>query len=122
MHPDSAATQQAPIRVGIIGATADPSKSWGTRAHIPALARLPGFRLSAVCTSAEATARETAARHGVPHAFWDPRELAASKDVDLVVISVRTPLHKQMIDAAVEGRKHVYCEWPLGLTTGEARA
>ncbi|MEX0407483.1 Gfo/Idh/MocA family oxidoreductase [Aquibium sp. LZ166] len=110
-----------PLRVGLIGASVDPSLSWGTRAHIPAIRHLPQFDLTAICTSRPDTA-EAAARHfGVPLAFCDPDEMAAHPQVDVVAVSVRTPLHGRMVRSALDAGKHVYCEWPLGSTTAEAR-
>ena len=46
------------IRVGIIGASM--RNGWGSDAHIPALSALPEFEITAVCTSREETADETA--------------------------------------------------------------
>ena len=49
-----------PLRVGIIGANVD--YGWGSRAHIPALMKLPEFTLAAVCTTrAETAAAQLAA-------------------------------------------------------------
>jgi predicted dehydrogenase len=108
------------IRVGLIGANPDPEKSWGTRAHIPALMHLPDYELVALCTSNPKTARAAAEYFGVSRAFSDPQEMAAHPDVDLIAVSVKTPLHREMVAAALAERKHVYCEWPLGVTTREA--
>ncbi|MDR5653815.1 Gfo/Idh/MocA family protein [Ruixingdingia sedimenti] len=110
-----------PIRVGLIGASVDPARSWGTRAHVPALQHLPEYELAALCTTREETARAAAAAFGVPHAFWDARAMTASTAVDLVAIAVRTPLHGEMVQAALAAGKAVYCEWPLGATVEEAR-
>lgn len=115
------AAASTPIRVGLIGASVDAARSWGTRGHIPALRHLPDYRLTALCTSRQDTAIEAARHFGVPHAFSDARALAQCTEVDLVVVSVRTPLHREMVAAALAERKHVYCEWPLGITTAEAR-
>ncbi|MCP3730331.1 Gfo/Idh/MocA family oxidoreductase [Sphingomonas sp. MG17] len=110
------------IRVGLVGANPDPVKSWGTRAHIPALKHLPDYELVALCTSNPASARAAAEHFAVPLAFSDPREMAAHGSVDLVAISVRTPLHRSLVQATLAEGKHVYCEWPLGVTTEEALA
>jgi len=48
------------IRVGIIGANV--RYDWGSSAHIPALRALPEFEITAVCTSRQVTADETAMR------------------------------------------------------------
>ncbi|HEU5023822.1 MAG TPA: Gfo/Idh/MocA family oxidoreductase [Spirillospora sp.] len=106
------------IRVGVVGA--NPDRGWAARAHIPALRALPGYEITAVGTSRAASARAAADRFGVPHAFTDAAELAAHPDVDLVAITVKVPAHDALIRAALDAGKHVYCEWPLALTTAEA--
>ncbi|GLW05917.1 oxidoreductase [Microtetraspora sp. NBRC 13810] len=108
------------IRVGVIGAS--PDRGWAARAHVPALRALPGYALTAVATSRAESAREAARRFGAAHAFTDPRRLAEHPDVDLVAITVKVPAHAELVRAALEAGKHVYCEWPLARTTEEARA
>ncbi|QIS17725.1 Gfo/Idh/MocA family protein [Nocardia terpenica] len=108
-----------PIRVGIIGAS--PGAGWAARAHIPALRALADFRITAVGTSRPESAREAARLFDVPHAFTDPGRLAGHPEVDLVVITVRVPAHADLVRTALTAGKHVYCEWPLALTTAEAR-
>ena len=58
------------ICVGIIGANV--RYGWGRDTHIPALSALPEFEITAVCTSRQETADETAKHFGVPHVFADP--------------------------------------------------
>src|SRR5690606_6419743 len=108
------------LRVGVIGA--NPNGSWGSVAHLPALARLPQFTTTAVSTAHIETARETAKHFNIPKAFADPRSLAAHPDVDVVAIAVRVPAHNELVTIALDAGKHVYCEWPLGKTTAEAMA
>ena len=52
------------IRVGIIGANV--RYGWGRDAHIPALSALPEFEITAVRTSRQETADETAKHFGIP--------------------------------------------------------
>ena len=106
------------IRVGVIGANAQ--YGWAKRAHMPALLALPEYEVVAVCTSRRETAEESAGHYGVPLAFHDFREMAAHPDVDLVAVSVRVPWHHPMVMVALEEGKHVFCEWPLGASLGEA--
>jgi predicted dehydrogenase len=108
------------IRVGIIGAS--PDRGWAARAHIPALLALPDYEITAVGTSRPESAREAARRFGAAHAFTDARQLAEHPDVDLVAITVKVPAHAELAGAALAAGKHVYCEWPLARTTGEAEA
>lgn len=108
------------IRVGIIGANV--SYGWGTRAHLPALAALPEFEVRAVCTTRMETAQETAKQFGIPLAFDSAEAMLASPEIDLVAVSVRVPLHHDLVMAAIKAGKHVFCEWPLGANLAEAVA
>ena len=107
------------IRVGIIGASM--RNGWGRDAHIPALSALPEFEITAVSTSRQETADETAKHFGIPHAFADPYRMLQHPDVDLVSICVRVPFHHQLGMAALNAGKHLYCEWPLAATTEQAQ-
>jgi predicted dehydrogenase len=106
-----------PIRVGIIGGSRD---GWASVSHVPALASLPGFELTAVSTTNANSAREAAEAFGAKEWYDDAGSLASSENVDLVVVAVRTPFHRTSVLKAVDGGKSVYCEWPLGLDLDEA--
>src|ERR1700726_99643 len=106
------------IRVGIIGASM--RNGWARDAHIPALSALPEFQITAVSTSRQETADETAKHFEIPHAFADPYKMVNHSDVDLVSIWVRVPFHHQMGMAALNAGKHLFCEWPLAETTDQA--
>ena len=99
------------IRVGLIGANAH--SGWSMRAHLPALRAMPDYELTAVCTSRPETAAESAAHYGARLAFHDYHMMVRHPDIDLVSVSVRVPLHHDMVMAALHAGKHVYCEWPL---------
>ena len=107
------------IRVGIIGASM--RNGWGRDAHIPALSTLPEFEITAISTSRQETADETAKHFGISHAFADPYKMVLHPDVDLVSICVRVPFHRQLGMAALNAGKHLYCEWPLAATTEQAQ-
>lgn len=107
------------IRTGIIGANM--TYGWGSRAHLPALAALPEFELTGVCTTRMETARETAKHFGIPNAFDDPRALINHPDIELVIVCVRVPSHHGLVLDALAAGKHVYCEWPLGANLAEAK-
>ena len=107
------------IRVGIIGV--QPDRSWAAVAHIPALAELPDFEVTALSTTRQESADAAAARYGIPHAFDNHQALVNCPDVDLVVVAVKVPHHLELVTAAIAAGKHVYCEWPLGNGLAEAR-
>lgn len=114
------------IGVGIIGASVDRGPNtnahlpWARSAHVPAIQALPQYRLRAVSTTKIETARIAAQTFGAEHGFGDARQLIELPDIDLVVVSVRVPYHYELVGAALDAGKHVYCEWPLALTTEEA--
>lgn len=109
------------IGVGIVGLGAS-TGSWAERAHVPALRALPGFELRGVSASSLASAQVAAARHGIALTFATPAELARHDAIDLVVISVRVPLHAAAIDEVLASGKVIFSEWPLGIDTAQAKA
>lgn len=109
------------LRVGTVGATVTRGGSgWGANAHIPALRALPEYELKAVCTAHADTAKASAEAFGAELAFDNFDQMLAHPDVDLVVVCVRVPGHHDLVVKALEAGKHVFCEWPLGRTLGEA--
>ncbi len=109
------------IRVGIVGATLTQGGSgWGANAHVPALKALPHYSLKAVCTAHEDTAKASAAAFGAERAFHRFSDMAASPDVDLIVVCVRVPGHRELVMAGLQAGKAVFCEWPLGANLAEA--
>lgn len=106
------------IRVGIVGA--NPTRGWALNTHLPALSALPNFEVVAVATTRRESAEETARNWNVMHAYGDSSELFADPEVDVVVVAVKVPHHFELVRAALEAGKHVFCEWPLGANTKEA--
>jgi predicted dehydrogenase len=100
------------VRVGIIGLSA--SGGFAAGAHVPALQALDGYELRGCSASSPGSAAAAAARHDVPLAFDSAELLAASKEIDLVVVTVKTPYHYELVMAALQAGKTVLCEWPLG--------
>ena len=111
---------KTPIRVGIIGV--HPDKGWATIAHIPALAQLPEFRLTAISHNRPEVAKAAAEKYGVPHALGSADELIGHPEVDLVVISVKVTHHRELVEKAVAAGKAVFSEWPLGMNLADATA
>lgn len=107
------------IRVGIVGLK--PEVSWAARAHIPALRALSDdFEIAGVANTSYASAADAAKAFDIPLAFADIESMAQSPDVDLIAVTVRVPFHLELVRAAVDAGKHVYCEWPLGNGLAEA--
>lgn len=108
------------IRTGIIGVSAE--RGWASVAHIPAIQAIPAFELTAVSNRNKDAALAAAKAFGVPNAYDNTNDLVNSKEVDVVVVTVKVPLHKELVSAAVNAGKDVFCEWPLGNGLQEAEA
>jgi predicted dehydrogenase len=106
------------IGVGIIGV--EPGHSWSAVAHIPALKSLPQYKLVALSTRHQESADAAARFYGIEHAFDNHQALVSHPDVDFVVVAVKVPHHLELVTAAIEAGKAVYCEWPLGIGLQQA--
>jgi len=100
------------IGVGIIGV--QPGRSFAAIGHIPALKALPQYEIVAVSTTRQESANAAARQYGIPRAYDNHAALVSDPAVDLVVVAVKVPNHLELVTAAVEAGKSVYCEWPLG--------
>jgi predicted dehydrogenase len=110
--------QDQPLRVGIVGA--NPERGWAKEAHVPALQKLPRIKLTSVATRSEKSARAAAEAFGAEHWHSDPFALVRSSEVDIVSVCVKVPDHREILLAALDAGKHLYCEWPLGRNLEEA--
>ena len=108
---------QKEIRVGIVGANA--RSSWAKVSHVPAIKSLPGLKLAAVATRNEQSAREAAEAFGVDRWFSDPFAMIRDERIDVVTIAVKVPAHRELVLAALDAGKAVYCEPPLGCKVAE---
>jgi predicted dehydrogenase len=108
---------QKEIRVGIVGA--DTKASWAKVSHVPAINGLPGLKLAAVATRHEQSAREAAEAFGADRWFSDPFAMIRDDLLDVITIAVKVPAHRELVLAALDAGKAVYCEAPLGRTVAE---
>jgi predicted dehydrogenase len=106
------------IRVGVVGAHAE--RGWARWTHLPALAELPGYEVTAVASTSSASAGAAAQVWGASYAFDDPYQLMAHPEVDLVTIAVQLPQRDGLVEGAIAAGKHVYSEWPLALDAATA--
>ncbi|NNC90992.1 MAG: Gfo/Idh/MocA family oxidoreductase [Acidimicrobiia bacterium] len=109
-----------PLRLGLVGADAS-GRGWGPVAHMPALRGIEQIELAALCTSRPESAAAAAEAYGIDRAYHDVGEMASQPDIDIVSVVVRVPHHHEVVMAALEAGKHVFCEWPLGANLTEAR-
>jgi len=97
---------------GIAGA--DSKAGWAKVWYVPAVIGLPGVKLAAVTTRNEQRAREAAEAFGAHRWLSDPFAMIRDDRVDLVTISVKVPAHYELVLAALDAGKAIYCEAPLG--------
>jgi myo-inositol 2-dehydrogenase / D-chiro-inositol 1-dehydrogenase len=106
-----------PINVALIGAGLMGSF------HAETLAwRLPGARLVAIADPAEGAAGKllgTLGRDGVRYER-DPERVLADPEIQAVAIVTPGRTHPQLIQAAAEAGKAIFCEKPLGHSLEEA--
>jgi predicted dehydrogenase len=112
------AAAQSEICVGVVGAAA--KSGWAKMSHVPAINDLPGLRLAAVATRNEQSAREAAKAFGADRWYRDPFAMIRDHRIDIVTVSVGVPAHRELVLAALEAGKAVYCESPLGRSVSEA--
>lgn len=86
------------------------------------------YRLVALSTSNEESARETAAQYtettGNPVKGYhgDVTQLVNASNVQLVAIAVRAPKHLSVALPAINAGKDVFLEWPAGRNLEEAKS
>ncbi|MBI3961287.1 MAG: Gfo/Idh/MocA family oxidoreductase [Deinococcus sp.] len=103
------------IRFGIVGCG-----SIVTRAHLPALQRIAGAKVTAVCDinkeRAEAAAQQCGAK-----AYTDFEAVASHPEVDAVLIATPNAYHRDPVLAAARARKAVLCEKPIATNLADAK-
>jgi myo-inositol 2-dehydrogenase / D-chiro-inositol 1-dehydrogenase len=87
--------------------------------HGANLARQPGMHLRYVCDAVPAAAEDLAAKLGASACDLDR---AFSGDVEAVVIASSTDTHADLILRGAAERKAIFCEKPVDLDLGRARA
>lgn len=93
---------------------------WTDKVQIPAF-QAAGLTVVAVASGSLERAREVAARHGVPHAVGDWREVL-ELEPDLVSVASPPARHHEQALAVLEAGCHLLCEKPLALNAAEAAA
>jgi predicted dehydrogenase len=108
---------RARLRWGVLSSADIGRKKW-----IPGVRRSPDQRgeVVAIASRDGATARRIAEELGIPRGHESYQALLADADVDAVYIPLPNHLHLEWTLAAARAGKHVLCEKPLALTSGDA--
>jgi myo-inositol 2-dehydrogenase/D-chiro-inositol 1-dehydrogenase len=98
------------LSIGLIGAGRIGRIHAANLAH-----RIPGASLRAVADVDRPAARSCADQYGASASYEDYRELLSSNEVDAVVVSSSTDTHADIVEAAAQAGKDVFCEKPISL-------
>jgi predicted dehydrogenase len=99
------------IRVGVVGAGAI-----SQIAHLPALSKMRGVEVVAICDNDRNKARALADRFAVPDALTDIEDLLELDDLHAVVIATPNHLHEPHVLSALAAGVDVLCERPVAMT------
>ena len=104
------------VKCGIIGLGA-----WG-REIIGTLQRKPSAQIVSVCDTYGVMLRRAAANAPGATSTEDYRTMLEDKSVQAVFVATPTHQHREIVTAALQAGKHVYCEAPLANTVEDAKA
>jgi len=79
------------------------------------------IRVVGVATTRKESAEQAAKELGCDDFYTDYRQLIARDDVDVINCITPNASHCEVVCAAAEAGKHVYCEKPLSLTVAEGQ-
>ena len=104
------------LRFGVIGLG-----PWG-RDIVEALGRTEAAQVTALCDVYEPFLKRAASAAPKAEAFAEWRRVLDSPTVDAVVVATPTHLHREIAIAALQARKHLYCEAPIAASIDDVRA
>ena len=112
----SVRSQQAVVRVGLIGAGFIVQ-----RTQLPNFRRIPECTVVAVANSSLASSRRVADAFDIPRAYANWRELLDDEGVDAVMIGTPPYMHRFLTLEALARGKHVLCQSRMAMTAAGAR-
>lgn len=113
-----------PIKVGIIGLS---SRGWASAILAPTILNHPSYELVALSTTNPTSAAEAAKKYStesgkVVRGYHSAADLANDPEIDMIIVSVKPPFHKDAaIPALQSGKGMFFIEWPAGLNTEETK-
>jgi len=98
------------VRFGIVGC------GMIAEFHRTGIEKCPQAELYAVCDPIPERADQFAAKHKVPHWFYDVKDMVKLPELDAVCVCTPSGLHAEAVIAAANAGKHALCEKPLDVT------
>ena len=109
-------TAETTLRLGVLGAG-----NFVKSMILPALKKMAGVGLAAVCTSTGASSRHTANRFGFHYCTSEEEKVLSDPGINVVLVGTRHHLHARQVKDALQAGKHVFCEKPLCLNETELK-
>ncbi|MDF2058427.1 Gfo/Idh/MocA family oxidoreductase [Priestia megaterium] len=103
------------VRIGLVGAGRMGSFHGRTVAR-----KIYGAKLNAIADPVSGAAERLAKELGVSKAYTDPKEMFQDPHIDAVVIAAPARSHADLVVAAANAGKAVFCEKPMAITLEEA--
>lgn len=114
--PTEYKTTGTPVNCAVIGCGV-----WG-REILNTLARLPNAPVIAICDTYQPFLRRAKESAPKAEAFTDYQKVLENKEVKAVLVATPSHQHREIVLAALQAGKHVYCEAPLANNIEDARA
>ena len=98
------------INVGIVGL------GWVAGAHISALNKIPGAKVTAVCSRRKQNEKELERQYGTPLKVYNDYEaMLADPSINVIDVCTPHPLHAEQSIAAARAGKHLIIEKPIAI-------
>src|SRR6202000_2040953 len=102
------------LRVGVIGV------GWGSLVQVPAFRAAGGYEVAALCSRRAERAAGAGGGVGLGDVSPDREQFVRRPDLDIISVCPPTDLHREQVLGAISAGKHVLCEKPVALDSGQA--
>jgi predicted dehydrogenase len=104
-----------PLKVALVGLTAKPTGfAWLNNVHLPYILSHPSdLQITAVLGSSHQAAEAAIQKFELPssvRAYGSPEDLAHDDQVDLVVVGVKAPAHRDVVMPSLKAGKGLFVE------------
>jgi predicted dehydrogenase len=106
----NASASSTDVRLGLIGAG-----NFATAVLLPAMKATGRIEFGGICAAGGTSARAAGSRYGFRYCASDENHLLKDPTIDTIAVCTRHSTHAQLVVAALDAGKHVFCEKPLAM-------